>query len=335
MRSGQLIASGVLEALVDNQTQWSYRIPFALQFMWYPPLFVLAYLAPNSPWWCVKKGRLGQAETSLKRLSSGSSEAELRQYLAMMVHTDRLEKDMKTQTSNWDCFKGTNLRRTEIACMVLTAQALSGETFAYGSTYFFTQAGFSSANAYKLNFGASAVAFVGTCISWTLMIWCGRRTLILWGFSAMALDLFLIGCLSFAKSQAAQWTQAALTIIWLGLYSATLGPQSFGLAAEVSATRLRAQTIALARLAYNLAGLVTNSVEPYLINPTAGNLKGKTAFVWFATSFLTIVWCVFRMPETKGITYAEMDILFEKRVPAWRFKKAKVDIVEHTENTES
>ena len=279
----------------------------------------------------MKKGRIDKAEHSLKRLSSGSSPAQLRHLLAMMIHTDKIERQMETETSIWDCFKGTNLRRTEIACMVLLAQATAGEVFAYGSTYFFIQAGFSPSNAYKLNFGASGVAFVGTCVSWVLMIWCGRRTLIIWGFVAMALDLFIIGALDFAKAQSVRWGQAALTIIWLGLYSSTLGPQSFGLAAEVSATRLRSHTVAIARLSYNLAGLVTNSVEPYLINPTAANLKGKTAFVWFGTSVLTIIWCIFRMPETKGITYAEMDVLFEKRVPAWRFKRARVDTVEHVE----
>ncbi|ORY28941.1 general substrate transporter, partial [Naematelia encephala] len=256
---GQLIASGTLVGLVNNNTEWSFKIPFAIQWVWPIPLFLIAYFAPNSPWWLVKKGRLTDAKKSLTRLSSGSSEAEIRRTLAMMVHTDRLENEMKTKTSILDCFKGTNLRRTEIACMVLASQSLSGETFAYGSTYFFTQAGFSSSNAYKLNFGASAVAFVGTCLSWLLMIWFGRRTLILWGFSAMALDLFLVGCLTYASSQAAIWTQAALIIIWLGIYSTTLGPQSFGLAAEVSATRLRSQTIALARLTYQLAALVTNT----------------------------------------------------------------------------
>lgn len=331
---GQLVASGVLEGLVNNTTQWSYRIPWALQWMWIPPLFILAWIAPDSPWWCVRRGYNARAEKTLQRLSSGSTDSENRQTLAMMVLTDKLEKEMKTQTSLLDCFKGTNLRRTEIACMVLAAQALSGESFAYGSTYFFTQAGLSSSNAYKLNFGASAVAFVATCISWILMIWCGRRTLILWGFSAMALDLLLIGCLSYAKHTAAVWTQAALTVVWLGLYSMTLGPQSFGLAAEVSATKLRSQTVALARLTYQLASLVTNSVEPYLINPTAANLKGKTAFVWFAFSVVTIIWCAFRMPETRGLTFGELDILFEKRTPAWRFKKAKVDIIEESVETD-
>lgn len=328
---GQLVAGGVLNGLVDNPTEWSFRIPFAIQWVWPIPIFALAYFAPDSPWWCIRKGNLAEAEKSLQRLSSGSTTAEIRGTLAMMVHTDKIETAMKTETSIWDCFKGTNRRRTEIACMVLAAQSLSGQPFAYGSTYFFTQAGLSPSNSYKLNFGASAVPFVATCGSWILMIWCGRRPLILYGLIAMTSCLLLIGILAFVNTQAAIWTQAALTVIWLGLYSLTLGPQSFGLAAEVSATRLRSATVALARMAYMIVSLVGNTVEPYLINPTAANLKGKTAFVWFGVSVLTIIWCAFRMPETKGITYAELDILFEKHTPAWRFKKARVDIIDDDE----
>jgi SP family general alpha glucoside:H+ symporter-like MFS transporter len=70
----------------------------------------------------------------------------------------------------------------------------------------------------------------------------------------------------------------------------------------VSATRLRSQTVSLAPLTYQLASLVTNTVEPHLVNPAVADLKGKTAFVWFAISVLMIPWCAFRMPETKGIT---------------------------------
>jgi hypothetical protein len=71
---------------------------------------------------------------------------------------------------------------------------------------------------------------------------------------------------------------------------------------------------------------VTNTVEPYLINPTAADLKkGKTAFAW----------CAFRTPETKEITYTEMDILFEKRTRAWRFTQAKMDVVDEGHHGEA
>jgi len=32
-----------------------------------------------------------------------------------------------------------------------------------------------------------------------------------------------------------------------------------------------------------------------------------------------------RLPETKNRSYGELDLLFEHRVPAWRFKSTKVD----------
>ena len=40
-------------------------------------------------------------------------------------------------------------------------QVLSGSTFAYSPTYFFTQAGIAASSAYKLNLGGTACAFVG------------------------------------------------------------------------------------------------------------------------------------------------------------------------------
>lgn len=96
---GQFIAAGVLEGLVGNSTQWGFRIPFAIQWVWPVPLFIMAWFAPDSPWWLVRKGRLAEAEKSLVRLSSGLSAAEIRLKLALMVHTDNLEKAMKTESS--------------------------------------------------------------------------------------------------------------------------------------------------------------------------------------------------------------------------------------------
>lgn len=331
---GQFIASGVLQGLVGNETEWGFRIPFAIQWVWPVPLFLIALFAPDSPWWLIRKGRLADAEKSLVKLSNKLTPAEIRLKLAMMVHTNNLETAMKTESSYWDCFRSTNLRRTEIACMVLAAQVLSGEVFAYGSTYFFTQAGLSPSNSYKLSFGGTALAFVATCGSWVMMMYLGRRTMILGGMTVMTLDLLVIGVLSYpgAHNNAAVWAQSVLTLIWLGVYSLTLGPQSFALAAEISATRVRSQTISLARNLYNVLSIVCATVEPYLINPTEANLKGKTAFVWMGVAFVTLIWCIFRLPETKDLTYEELDILFEKGVPAWKFKSTHIDLIREANN---
>ncbi|KAL7911352.1 general substrate transporter [Trichoderma velutinum] len=328
---GQFVAAGVLQGLVNNNTVWSFRIPFAIQWAWPIPLFILALLAPDSPWWLVRKGRLADAEKSIRKLSSGLTDTQVKQKLAMMVHTDKFEKAVQAESSYRDCFKGTNLRRTEIACMILSAQTLPGEAMCYSASYFFTQAGLPSADAYKLNLGSIALAFIATCFSWVLMTFFGRRTLLIAGLGLLTLDLLVIGCLSYAAGSSAQWAQSALAMLWLGIYSATLGPQSFALAAEISATRLRSQTISLARNAYNVVNIVDNTVESYLINPTEANLKGKTAFFWFGLGVLTTTWAVFRLPETKNRTYEELDVLFERHIPAWKFSSAQIDVVAETE----
>ncbi|TXT06186.1 hypothetical protein VHUM_03659 [Vanrija humicola] len=330
---GQFAASGLMTRMVKIDTVWSFRIPMAITWAWPVPLFIMAIFAPNSPWWCVRHGDYAGAERSLRRLASSKyvTAADTRRSLALLVRTNELEKSMKTKASVWECFRGTNLRRTEIASMTLATQAFSGQTFAYGATYFFVMAGLSTKDAYNMGFVSTGAAFVATCISWVLNGWVGRRPLIIYGFSVMTGILLVIGGLALVDKQSHIWAQAGLCVVWLFVYSMTIGPQSFGLAAEVSATRLRSQTLAIARFFYVLMSFLCNTVEPYLINPTALNLKGKTAFVWFGTSFLTVIWCIFRMPETKGITYTELDLLFEHRVAAWRFKSTKVDVTEEIE----
>jgi SP family general alpha glucoside:H+ symporter-like MFS transporter len=180
----------------------------------------------------------------------------------------------------------------------------------------------------------TAIAWVARGSSLLVMHWVGRRTMIICGLTILMIMNLLIGALAYpaVHHKAAVWVQASITTLWLGVYSLTLSPQTFAIAAEISATRLRAQTISLARLFYVICTIVTNTAEPYLINPTAANLKGKTAFVWMATAFFTLLWAIFRLPETKGLTYDELDILFEKRVSAWRFSRKNIDLIRDTRN---
>lgn len=44
---GQFIAAGVLLGVQDRTDQWAYKIPFAIQWVWPLPLFILATFAPG------------------------------------------------------------------------------------------------------------------------------------------------------------------------------------------------------------------------------------------------------------------------------------------------
>ncbi|KAJ9635994.1 hypothetical protein H2201_000005 [Coniosporium apollinis] len=331
---GQLIAAGVLAGLVQIENQWSYRIPFAIQWAW--PVFLIPLLcfAPESPWHLVRHHRLEEAENSLRRLQSKSANIDTKETLATIVHTNELEEQLSVGTSYWDCFKGFERRRTEIACVAFAGQVLSGSSFAYNSTYFFQQVGLTTSQTYNLNVGGTGLALVGTLISWfCLMPYFGRRTIYLWGMGTMSLILCIIGFLNIRTYESSYgMAQAVLTLAWTFTFQLSIGQLGWALPAEMGSTRLRQKTVCLARNAYYICGVISNVLQPYFMNPTQWNARGYTGFFWGGTAFLTFVWAYFRLPETKGRTYDELDVLFAKEVSARKFKHTNVDSFNTEEN---
>ncbi|KKO97505.1 sugar porter family MFS transporter [Trichoderma harzianum] len=325
---GQLIASGVLRGLVTRDDQWAFRIPFAVQWVWPIPIMIGVFLAPESPWWLVRQGRTRDAVAALKRLTSKSDlffNAE--ETVAMMVHTNELEKEIEAGTSYLDCFKGVDLRRTEVVCFVWAAQNLCGAGLMGYSTYFYTQAGLATENAFNMSLGQYAIGFCGTLFSWVLMTHFGRRTLYVGGLSILFILLLAIGFVSLAGAHntAASWATGSLLLVYTFFYDSTVGPVCYSLVSELSSTRLRAKTIVLSRNLYNIFSIVNGVIIPYMLNPTAWNWRGKAGFFWACFCFLCVVWSYFRLPEPKGRTYGELDVLFQKGVSARKFKTAVVD----------
>ncbi|EMT69693.1 General alpha-glucoside permease [Fusarium odoratissimum] len=65
---GQFLSAGVLRAMADRTDEWAYRIPFAIQWIWLVSLIIAISFVPESPWWCVRKGCIVDAEGNLGRL---------------------------------------------------------------------------------------------------------------------------------------------------------------------------------------------------------------------------------------------------------------------------
>ncbi|KUJ08799.1 sugar transporter-like protein [Mollisia scopiformis] len=323
--TGQFIASGVLRGCLPIAGATSWKIPLAVQWIWPIPLMVVCWLAPESPWWLVRNDRIEDAQRSITRLSNNKTEHQIHAQVAMMLHTAKTESEVTRGATYADCFKGVNLRRTEIVCVAFCGQILSGSTFSYTPTYFFTTAGMDSADAFDLGLGATAVAFIGVILSWWLITWFGRRAIYVTGMACLTVILMLIGILNVSAGKHALWPSGGLCVLWLFIYSLTVGPIAYSIISETSSTRLRPLSVVLARTTYQIVNVVSQVLEPYMMNPTAWNLLGKTGFVWGSTAFVMVVWSYFRLPEMKGRTYEELDILFTNKVSARNFSKTKVD----------
>ena len=298
--TGQFIAGGVTKAYVNNTTKWSYKVPFAVQWIWPLPLFLIILFAPESPWWLVKQNRLDKAEKTIRSLASSSTE-EIHGRISQMRHTILLEEEINNGYSYLDCFKGVNLRRTEICCLAFAGQMFSGAQFAYGPAYFFEQAGMSPDKSFAVGVGGTGLLWVGTVLSWVMLTYFGRRTIYVGGITTMFCILLVIGIISASThgSTGGMWAQASLCLLWQLVYSLTLGPITYCIISETSAVRVRAKTVVLSRNVYNIVAIISQQLEPYMMNPASWNWIGKTAFFWSGSALFTMVWSYFRLPECK------------------------------------
>ena len=56
-------------------------------------------------------------------------------------------------------------------------------------------------------------------------------------------------------------------------------------------------------------------------------------FFWVGMATLVYILVAFLVPETKGRTFAELDELFDRKIPAWGFAKTKTSVQDGSESS--
>lgn len=104
----------------------AWRLPFLIQFVWPIPLLICFILAPESPYFLVRMGRLDEARTTLRRIGNKDiTDEEIEQTIALIDYTNRAEVEESSSSSYAECFRGKNLWRTEI----VSSQCVYQKTF--------------------------------------------------------------------------------------------------------------------------------------------------------------------------------------------------------------
>ncbi|KAM5364343.1 hypothetical protein ACJZ2D_011540 [Fusarium nematophilum] len=325
---GQLIAAGVLRGFSSLGGDWSYRIPFALQWAWPPLIMIGTLFAPESPWWLVRKERFDDARRSILKLVSQcdvpfNPDAQV----ALLKATNEMEMENSAGMNYWHCFMRSDLRRTEIASISYTAQALCGSVLMGYSVQFYLEAGLSPERALDFNVIQYSVGAIGVVLSWFWMSRFGRRTIYLAGMGSLFFILLAVGALGFVNrsNTSASWAIGSLLVFYTFMYDMAIGPICYTIVAEIPSTRLKAKTIVLARNFNNMAGLINNALMPRMLGRNSWNWGAKTGLFWAGWCLLIFIWAFFRLPEPKDRTYGEMDLLFEHGVSARKFASTQVD----------
>lgn len=293
---------------------------------------------PESPWYLVRQGRTSEAKCALFQLSTTdvSSQNALSSILCTIDH----EKSYATSgqgPSIFDAFRGPDLRRLIISIMVFQLQPLSGSTLYISySVYFFEILGLSSASAFTMKLYLTIMGFLGTILAWPIMSALGRRPILITGSATLAFLLFLIGAFDMIsavdKPISATYIQASLVVLANFIYDLSTGPLCFVILTEMPSPKTRGLTLAISNVCAAATNVFFAVGIPFLLNRDQANWDGKVGFLFAVTGVMCTGWCWLCLPESKGRTSGELDVLFEREVDSRRFEGYDIARVESEED---
>jgi MFS transporter, SP family, general alpha glucoside:H+ symporter len=159
----------------------------------------------------------------------------------------------------------------------------------------------------------------------------GRRTIFLWGQAIQTILLLVVGALGAVQHSSPSdknlaWAIGVLLLLSSFVANLAISPVLYALVSELPSSLLRNKSVVLARFSYAVINVVANVITPYQLNPSAWNWGATSGFFWGGACLLGTIFTYFCVPEPKGRTIAELDLLFERGFSARKFSKVKVDV---------
>jgi MFS transporter, SP family, sugar:H+ symporter len=319
---GLLLASVVNNATKDRDDHSAWRIPTGVQLIWAFILTVGMIWLPESPRFLVKKGRDDAAVKSLCRLTSlSASDPELELEL-QDIRVSLEEEKAHGESSYADCFRASHNKialRTLSGIFIQAWQQLTGINFIfYYGTTFFQNSGIK--DPFLISVATNIVNVFMTLPGMWGVERFGRRPLLIYGAALMCVCEFLvaiIGVTISVEDQSGQKALIALVCIYIAGFAATWGPIAWVVVGEIFPLNVRAKAISLCTASNWLWNFGIGYATPYLVNsgPGNANLGVKVFFIWGATCAGCVVFSFFCIPETKGLSLEQIDLLYQNSTP--------------------
>ncbi|GAA5836437.1 hypothetical protein JCM3766R1_001595 [Sporobolomyces carnicolor] len=314
---GLLIAAIVVNGTKNMNSRAAFEIPIGLQFIWGAILIVGLAILPESPRWLLLKGRDEKARKALSRvLRADPDSAEVNEELAEIAANIHHERSLGTATY-LDCFKGgpgKNGLRTWTGIGLQALQQLTGINFIfYYGTQFFKNSGIN--NPFIITIATNVVNVGATVPGMWAVDKLGRRSLLLYGAAGMAISqliVAIVGVATPADNQASQKVLIAFVCIFIAHFAATWGPLAWVVTSEIYPTTTRGKQMSMSTASNWLLNFGIGYATPYLVDdvPGSAGLKSNVFFIWSGCCFLCFAFTFFLIPETKGLSLEQVDILY-------------------------
>ncbi|KAL4882336.1 hypothetical protein BJY04DRAFT_217254 [Aspergillus karnatakaensis] len=312
----------------DRPSNWRHAV--LSQFVFCGVALFAWYFLPESIRWLCMTGREAQAKKIMTKVYRGVEGYNVDieyERLMLEIEKSRATASIQGEGTYFDIFRGTNLRRLVISFLPWHWQVAIGvPIISTYSSYFFDMAGL--ANPFNGTVATNVVTIVMLFIAVPLVERLGRRTLLLWFAPICIASLLIIGGVLRSDGPPVGPVLITFACTWSIGYNLSTGPMGYIYVAETATTRLRAKTTGVAIIFIQGMATVYVYIAPIMLNSPALGMS-NTVFFWVGTGTLVYFLVWFLVPETKGRSFGELDELFERKIPAWRFAQTKTSVDEY------
>ncbi|PVI05541.1 general substrate transporter, partial [Periconia macrospinosa] len=317
-----------------SDSQW--HIPFALQLIPGSLLVICMFLQPESPRWLLNANRVEEARKVLQHLRMLPEGHQYLEWEVNTVLTQIEEEASQGAKKNFmaklrEVFLPQNRGRLFLGIALMFIQNMSGiNALNYFSPSIFAAIGFTGTSIGLLATGIFGI--VKACATAVFMIWgidkLGRRLALLIGSAGAAVALYYIGGYtqlsgSFESvetgSQRSAGGYAAIVMIYVFavFYAMSWNGVPWIFCAEVFPMGIRSVCLVFTTCAQWLGQFTIVYSTPYMMT----NIKSGTFFLFGSSVVFGLFFSWFFVPETKGFTLEEMDILFTRKGLAFTWRK--------------
>ncbi|XP_061375604.1 probable polyol transporter 4 isoform X1 [Gastrolobium bilobum] len=292
----------------------SWRIMLGVGLLPSVVIAVALFFIPESPRWLVVQNRIEEARLVLSKISESEKEAEEKlQEIQIAAGSANAEKyESKAVWKEILCPTPPVLRMLITGCGIQCFQQVTGiDTTVYYSPTIFKDAGITGNS--QLLAATVAVGFTKTLfilIAIFLIDKLGRKPLLYVSTIGMTVCLFSLSLsLAFLSHAKVGIILAILAVCGnVAFFSVGLGPICWVLSSEIFPLRLRAQASALGAVGSRVSsGVISMS----FLSVTRAITVAGAFFVFGVISCSAVAFVHYCVPETKGKTLEEIELLFQ------------------------
>ncbi|KAG6906191.1 hypothetical protein DXG01_015326 [Tephrocybe rancida] len=317
----------------SGQRDLAWQLPWIIQGIPAVILAVGTFFMPFSPRLLVNKGRDDEAIATLSYLRNLPKDHELIQIEFLEIKAEaifnrrileqRYPQLLKEGGNIWirelmgyaNLFRtADSFKRTAIAGIIMFFQQWTGiDSIIYYAPFIFQNLGLSSNSVSLLATGVVGVIMVlASMLSMVFIDKLGRKPLWIASCTGMGLSMLIVGIITakfssdWPKHAAGGWAAVVFVWIYIANFAYGAGPVSWTLISEIFPLSTRAKGTAIGATS-NWANTI---VVAYSVPPMIKHIGFGTYILFAVINVFSIVFVYFFVPETKGKTLEEMDLVF-------------------------